>query len=150
MWRLYILNCTLLSWVLKPTSSTLLVNKILFSAQPQALFLPSEQGSKTAVLPSPGLFQAAAITHLPRMENPALPPPMPALRAGPPTQNPQNNAQRTTLWAAVKKKAQSNGDILAILEARDKLLRLGSAKSTVASAIKTLGSCNDMCPEKER
>jgi hypothetical protein len=118
----------------------------LFSAQPQALFPVSEQGSKTAVLPSPGLFQAAAVTHLPRMEAPALPPPMPVVRTG---AQPQNT-QKAILWAAVKRKAQNNGDILAILEARDKLLRLGSAKSTVASAVKTLGSCNDMCPEKER
>jgi hypothetical protein len=122
----------------------------LFSAAPQALFPGAEQGPKSAVLPSPGLFQAASVTQPPRMETPTLPPPMPVIRAAAQPLNPQNNAQRATLWAAVKKKAQNNGDILAILEARDKLLRLGSAKSTVASAVKTLGSCNDMCPEKER
>lgn len=126
----------------------LLIYIILFSGQPQALFSNPEQSSKTIVLPSPGLFQAASVSHPPKMDTPALPPPMPVARAA--TQ-PQNNTQRGTLWAAVKKKAQSNGDILAILEARDKLLRLGSAKNTgVATAVKTLGSCNDMCPEKER
>jgi len=95
------------------------------------------------VLPSHGLFQSADAT-LARTESP----PLSQVQAPRPA---QDSAQRGALNAIIKKRAQSNEDILSILEARDKLLRLKMTKSSVlATAVKTIGICPDMCPEKER
>lgn len=51
----------------------------------------------------------------------------------------------------IKQAANTTEEKFKILEARDKLIRLRTKKHTdLAKAKVTVGTCPDMCPEKER
>ncbi|CAB3359206.1 Hypothetical predicted protein [Cloeon dipterum] len=68
-----------------------------------------------------------------------------------PTQKPQLSTENLGLLSTVRKAAHSDESKLVVLEARDKLCRLTMVKSSsLATAVKTIGTCPDMCPERER
>lgn len=54
------------------------------------------------------------------------------------------------LLQIIKQKAQSIEDKFRILDARDKLIRLTLKKKIETNSSPTVGTCPDMCPEKER
>ncbi|KAF4524274.1 hypothetical protein B566_EDAN012037 [Ephemera danica] len=56
------------------------------------------------------------------------------------------------LMEALRKPAFSTEERLAVLDARDKLLRLRGVRGQQVAGLKaaTVGTCEDMCPEKER
>ncbi|XP_034934479.1 uncharacterized protein xmas [Chelonus insularis] len=62
-----------------------------------------------------------------------------------------SDATINELKNVIKQQANTAEDRFKILDARDKLMRLKQAKiHTLATAKVTIGTCPDMCPEKER
>ncbi|KAJ1519901.1 hypothetical protein ONE63_004140 [Megalurothrips usitatus] len=61
------------------------------------------------------------------------------------------SAASSELLVILKQQAVSSDDKLRVLEARDKLMRLRKVRQyDISKAVKTVGTCPDMCPEKER
>lgn len=62
-----------------------------------------------------------------------------------------DNAARADLENLMRRPAHTAEDRFRVLDARDKLIRLHTAKTTdLARVVSTLGCCPDLCPEKER
>lgn len=59
--------------------------------------------------------------------------------------------QETDLLKTIMTSAATNEEKFRILDARDKLIRSRTVRqSELARAVRTIGTCPDMCPEKER
>lgn len=62
-----------------------------------------------------------------------------------------STAAMSELLEILKQQAVSTDEKLRVLDARDKLMRLRQVKQyDISKAVKTVGTCPDMCPEKER
>lgn len=60
-------------------------------------------------------------------------------------------AEQMELIKIIKQTAMTAEEKYKVLEARDKLIRMRTKKSTdLMKASVTVGTCPDMCPEKER
>ncbi|XP_055844768.1 protein xmas [Episyrphus balteatus] len=69
----------------------------------------------------------------------------------PPTQRAIPNSVRAELEAIIRKPAYNDEEKYRILDARDKLIRLTTVRTTdIKKVVSIKGSCPDMCPEKER
>ncbi|XP_059478934.1 germinal-center associated nuclear protein isoform X2 [Neocloeon triangulifer] len=122
--------------------------KPLFGLPPASLNQPEFQKSIFGTTAKPDVqFQTNPPTEVrsSSVSKPAV------LSVQAPKMNTKLPAETLTLLSTAKKVANSIEDKLAVLEARDKLIRQKRVKSSnLASATKTIGTCPDMCPEKER
>ncbi|XP_055911269.1 protein xmas [Eupeodes corollae] len=102
-------------------------------------------------------------TQAPKLPPPQQPParvirqkapksyPAPAEPAAAPAQRIIPSSVRAELEAILRKPANNDEDKYRILDARDKLIRLTTVRTTdIKKVVSIKGTCPDMCPEKER